>query len=271
MRHLKIFAIIIILLLAAAGAFFIAGWVAVNLGLTNVPGIQGNKLNVEEPAAPGGAAGSYNWNEGPEWAVLKIAIRKDAPLINRVAAETRVPARVITAQLVVEQLRLFHTERAAFKEILAPLRILGNQVLFSWGVMGMKEDTAIEIEKYLENPNSPFYPGPEYENLLDFQTEDIDQERFTRIASENNHYYAYLYAALYLKEVESQWQKSGYDLTEEVGIWSTLYNIGFKNSKPNPEPKIGGAAIPIAGTTWSFGGLAQEFYDSDELLAEFPR
>ena len=270
MKKLKIISFIILVAFAAAGFFFLAGWAAVNLGLTNVPGIRGNRLEVDSPAASAGAAGSV-WNDGAEWQALVAAIKKDVPLIRQVAAEADVPARVIAAQLVVEQLRLFHTERAAFKEILAPLRILGNQVLFSWGVMGMKEATAIQIEANLKNPDSPFYPGEKYENLLDFKTTDHNNERFERIANEKDHYYAYLYAVLYLKEVASQWQKAGYDLAGEVGIWSTLYNIGFDHSIPKPNPAVGGAAIPIGHIIWSFGGLAQEFYDSDELLAEFPR
>ncbi len=270
MKKLKIALNIIVVIFAAIGFFFISVWLAVNLGLTNVPGMKGNKLEVEKPAAPE-AAGSSSWSEGAEWQALEVAIKKDTAIIYRVASETDIPARAIVAQLVVEQLRLFHTERAAFKEILSPLRILGNQVLFSWGVMGMKEETAIAVENNLNNPTSPFYPGDKYNHLLDFKTENINQERFERIANEKKHYYAYLYAALYLKEVEKQWERAGYDITSEIGIWSTLYNIGFVHSIPKPNPEVGGAAIPIGDTIWSFGGLAQEFYESDKLLTEFPR
>ncbi len=261
----------VVLILAAVGAFFIVSWVAINLGLTNTPGIKGNRLEVAKEAPKEYAPGSSVWNKGEEWQSLEVAIQKDATLITRVSAETDVPARAIAAQLVVEQLRLFHTERAAFKEILSPLRILGNQVLFSWGVLGMKEETAIAVEKHLTDSTSPFYPGQKYEHLLDFKTTDHDKERFERIANERDHYYAYLYAALYLKQIESQWQKAGYDITTEIGIWSTLYNIGFIHSEPKPNPEIGGAAIKIGDTTWSFGGLAEEFYNSDELLTELPR
>ncbi|MDQ5957737.1 MAG: hypothetical protein QG665_61 [Patescibacteria group bacterium] len=268
---LKIFGMIIVLFFALAGAFFIFGWIAVNLGLTNTPGIKGNRLEVEKSAPISSDKGSSIWDQGEEWQSLEIAIKKDAEVINKVASETDIPARAIVAQLVVEQLRLFHTERAAFKEILAPLRILGNQVLFSWGVLGMKEETAIAVEKHLTDPASEFYPGKKYEHLLDFKTANHDKERFERIANERNHYYAYLYAALYLKEIESQWQKAGYDITSEIGVWSTLYNIGFTHSVPKPNPAVGGAAIPIGDTIWSFGGLAEEFYDSDKLLTEFPR
>ncbi len=271
MKKLKIIGFIVIIIFAAIGAFFMAVWIAVNLGLTNTPGIRGNRLKVEPTTPVEYGQGSSVWHKGEEWDSLEAAIKKDAPLINRVADETNVPARAIVSQLVVEQLRLFHTERAAFKEILSPLRILGNQVLFSWGVMGMKEETAKMIEDNLKNSNSPFYPGQKYEHLLDFQTTDHDKERFDRIANEKNHYYAYLYAGLYLKEVASQWQKAGYDLINSIGVWSTLYNIGFTHSEPKSNPEVGGAAIPIGDTVWSFGGLAQEFYESDKLLVEFPR
>jgi hypothetical protein len=40
---------------------------------------------------------------------------------------------------------------------------------------------------------------------------------------------------------------------------------------PKADPQIGGAAITVGGKTYSFGGLAAEFYASDLLLDVFPR
>jgi hypothetical protein len=137
--------------------------------------------------------------------------------------------------------------------------------------MGMKEATAISVEQNLQNPTSPFYLGTQYAHLLDFQTSDPQEERFARMTDQHAHYYSYLYAGLYLREVETQWKSAGFDIASRPEILSTLYNIGFANSKPNGNPQSGGAEIILNGEVYSFGKLAAEFYNSDELLTEFPK
>jgi hypothetical protein len=158
-----------------------------------------------------------------------------------------------------------------YKRFFEPWKILGSETQFSWGVMGVKEETAIQIEQNLTNTTSPYYLGAKYEHVLDFKTVDIKQERFTRMTDQHDHYYSYLYAGLYMKEVMHQWQKAGYDISQRPDLILTLYNIGFANSKPNPDPHSGGAEIKIYDQTYSFGSLASEFYYSDEFLGEFPR
>jgi len=147
---------------------------------------------------------------------------------------------------------------------------LGNQTQFSWGVVGLKEETAKKIELNLKDPTSPFYPGAAYAHLLDFQTANPDEERFNRIANDKNHYYAYLYAALYLKEVIAEWRQAGYDISNRPEILATLYNIGFTHSQPKSRPSTGGAEIKINGVKYTFGGLAYEFYYSSKLNNLFP-
>ena len=140
--------------------------------------------------------------------------------------------------------------------------------------MGIKEETALQIEKNLKDTTSPFYLGSKYENLLDFNTATstgITDQRFIRMTDQHAHYYSYLYAGLYLKQIETQWKNAGFNISNRPDILSTLYNIGFKNSKPNANPQSGGAEIPIAGKTYSFGSFAGAFYNSNELLMEFPR
>ncbi len=72
------------------------------------------------------------------------------------------------------------------------------------------------------------------------------------------------------KELLNQWQKAGYDISGRPELESTLYNIGFQNSHPNASPKSGGSVITVNGTTYSFGALAAEFYNSQELVEYFP-
>jgi len=258
-----------VLIFALIGLLLTAGFIGVKYGWTNVAGV------AELPSATTRTVlterAVFPWAQGPEWAALESAIIKDSELINRASAITDVSARIIVATLVPEQLRLYTSERELFKSFFGPLQVLGNQTQFSWGVMGFKPDTARAVEVHLKNPVSPFYPGAQYEHLLDFSTENAGAERFVRIANEDDHYYSYLYAALYLRQIIAQWERAGYDLTVRPDVLATLFNIGFGSSRPNAEPKAGGAPIEINGEMISFGRLAYEFYYSQELLEYFPR
>ena len=53
-------------------------------------------------------------------------------------------------------------------------------------------------------------------------------------------------------------------------IACTLYNVGFAQSKPKADPKVGGSGIAVGDAKYSFGSLGYEFYYSGELLDAFP-
>jgi hypothetical protein len=244
---------------AFIGVFFTLGYVAIRLHLTNVSGTN-NKI-IPAPVKLT-ASSTPQWTHNEEWVALKSAIAADKPTLDKAANDTGIPARLIVSQLVVEQLRLFTSSREIFKEVFEPLKILGIQSQYSWGVMGIKQDTAIQIEKNATDTSLLKY----------YSTKDsVDTERFNRLTDEHNHYWSYVYAALYLKQIEQQWQKAGFDISHNVGVLSTLYNIGYAHSKPNSTPEVGGAVIDIYGTNYSFGSLAESFYNSDELIDLFPR
>jgi hypothetical protein len=270
---LKKFFTVLLYLFAAIGFFLVAGYLAVRFGLTNEPGIIDTQREGFLGAAVTRSDYEGPWQSSEEWMVLEEAIRRDQEVIQRAADDSGVPARLIVANLVAEQLRLFFTEREAYKQFFYPLKILGPQTQFSWGVMGMKEETALKVESNLKDSSSPFYIHRDYEYSLQFPegTEDIKTARFVRMTDQHDHYYSYLYAGLYLRQLESQWEHEGFPLRGDVAILSTLYNIGFERSIPKADPKVGGAAIEIAGTTYSFGGLASDFYESDLLTDIFPR
>ena len=255
-----------------------AVYMAVELGWTKTPGIidrQHDYFKNQASTMNETSATSTNqaWSQGDEWQTLKDAVTKDKDVIDKVSQETGVPSRTIVSVLIVEQLRLFHDDREIYKQVFAPLKILGNQSQFSWGVMGIKQDTAKEIENNLKDPTSPWYLGPENGHLLDYSatTTDIDSARFDRLTNENDRYYSYLYGAICLKEIAFQWKNAGFPISDRPELLATLFNIGFVNSKPNATPQVGGAEIVIGTTIYSFGGLAGDFYYSDELPNEFPR
>lgn len=269
----KIFTIVVYIF-AFIGFVLVGGYFAVRYGVTNTTGIVDSQRQAFLANAV--SSGTPVWASTPEWQTLEAAIRRDAPTITKAAADSGVPARLIAANLIAEQLRLFFSERTIYEQIFSPLKILGSQTQFSWGVMGMKEDTAMTVENNLKDSSSPFYPGAQYVHLLDFATSTAPltnptEERFTRMTDQLNHYWSYLYAGLYMKEVETQWQNAGFPIASNPAIVSTLYNIGFANSHPNPNPEVGGAAITINNQAESFGGLAEDFYNSNLLLDIFPR
>ncbi len=216
------------------------------------------------------SANAFYWINTPEWQAIRDAVIKDKPVIDQVNQITGIESRLIVSNMIVEQLRLFNSEREVFKKFFEPLKILCSANKISLGVMGIKEQTAIDIENHLKDPASNYYLGKDSENILNFSTDNINQERYDRLASEKDHYYSYLYGALYLKEMMTQWKKAGYDIQYRPEIVGTLFNVGFPQSKPNADPKVGGSQIKIGEKEYSFGSLAYEFYYSGELANEFP-
>ncbi len=277
-RMLKKIGKIIVYAFAIIGFVLVAGYAAVQLGFTNTTGVIDNQRAGFLEGAGGAAPASdidasLPWTNTEEWGVLDAAVRKDVSALTRAGRDSGVSSRLILANLITEQLRLFFTEREFYKQFFFPLKILGSQTQFSWGVMGMKEDTAIQVENNLKDSSSPFYLGPAYEHLLDFSatTTDMKQARFVRMTDQHNHYWSYLYAGLYIKEIEAQWRSAGFPIDNRPDVLSTLFNIGFAHSVPNANPQVGGAEIDIGNQKYSFGGLAADFYNSNLLTDIFPR
>lgn len=207
----------------------------------------------------------YSWIDTEEWENIKKAITKDEAVIKSAAAAAKVDPRTIVSICIVEQFRLYFTQRELYEKIFKPLTILASANKMAWGVMSIKEKTAIEIERNLKDPTSVFYPGQEYTNLLDFASLDISSERYNRLSSEKDHYYSYLYSGLYIKEILNQWNTAGFNIDDRPEIIATLFNIGFKNSAPKENALVGGSTIDINNTKYTFGSLAYEFYYSGEM------
>lgn len=212
----------------------------------------------------------FDWMNIMEWGDFKIAVEKDKKLIDSAANATGVEARLIVSCLVGEQIRLFNSSREAYKKWIGPLKILSVESTFSFGVTGIKEHTAIQIETHLKNPMSEFYLGKKYEKLLDFNSNDPHAERITRLTSYKNHYYSYLYAAIFLKQVKMQWERAGFPIEHRPEILATLFNVGYPQSVPKANPRVGGSTIKIKDKGYTFGAVAFQFYYSGELFDLFP-
>lgn len=216
---------------------------------------------------------AFEWMNIAEWKTFKEAVSKDKKLIDSVAKQTGVEGRLIVSCLVGEQIRLFNSSREAYKKWIGPLKVLSVESQFSFGVTGIKELTAKNIEQHLKDPSSIYYLGSKYEGLLDFQGQDtatINKERIDRLTDFHNHYYSYMYAALFLKQVKMQWEREGFPIDKRPEILATLFNVGYPQSKPKSNPRVGGSTIKIYEKPYSFGAIAYQFYYSGELFDLFP-
>lgn len=212
----------------------------------------------------------YEWMNMSEWEDFKIAVQKDKKIIDSVANLTHVESRLIVSCLVGEQIRLFNSDREAYKKWIGPLKILSVESKFSLGVTGIKELTAQKMEANLKDTTSIYYLGKEYEKLLDFKSDNPQQERFDRLTSYRNHFYSYMYAAIFLKQVKVQWEKMGFPIDKRPEILATLFNVGYPQSVPKNNPKVGGSTIRIKEKEYTFGLIAYQFYYSGELNDFFP-
>lgn len=216
----------------------------------------------------GGAV--FAWADGEVWDTIKAGIIKDRDAINRAAEIFGLEPRMLLVGLVGEQVRLFNSQRELVKKFFAPLKILGNANKISLGVMGIKEATAHDIRTHLKDPSSEYYLGTSYENVLN-ACPTAEKDMYACLTSEEDgHYASYLYASAYLKQILSQWNKAGFDLQYRPEILGTLYNVGFPQSHPKPNPKVGGSTVKVGDKEYTFGRIAYEFYYSGELLNEFP-
>jgi len=284
-RYFRLIFKILFCVFALIGVFFSLVFVGMRFGLFNVRGsiAERNSFFLDndsevsiliEKAIPclEVGKGTCSWNETPEWQVVHGGLLKDIAIIKRVGRETGVSERKIAMVVVPEQLRFFTSEREVFKRYFEPLKILGTLSQFSLGVSGIKEDTALLVEEYASSTTSPFYPGAGMDSLIKYDDgADPKKELFNRLTDEKDHYYSYLYTALLIKEIESQWRVAGFDISSRPEITATLFNIGFKNSKPNATPLSGGAVVETGGTQYAFGDLGGSFYYSSELEDVFPK
>ena len=210
------------------------------------------------------------WMNTPEWEALKVAIKKDKRLIDSAAYVTGVEPRLIVSCLIGEQIRLFNSKREMYKKYLGPVKVLSVQSQFSFGVNGIKDFTAEWVERNLKNDTSVFYMGKQYEHILDFRTADHETERISRLVDYHNHYYSYVYTGCILHQTKKQWERAKYDLSKRPEILFTLFNVGFPQSNPGPNPQCGGSHITVGDKVYTFGAIGFDFYYSGELAKEFP-
>ena len=85
-----------------------------------------------------------------------------------------------------------------------------------------------------------------------------------------NHLYSYIYTGCILHQTMLQWRRAGYDISDRPDVLFTLFNVGFDQSVPKPDPVPGGSHIEVGDRMYTFGGIGFDFYYSGELAEAFP-
>ena len=211
------------------------------------------------------------WMATPEWEALKEAITRDSALIREAGRLTGVEPRLIVGCLIGEQIRLFNSKREMYKKYLGPVKVLSVQSQFSYGVNGIKDFTAEAVEEHLKDPSSEYYMGPAYEHLLDYpEGANVVEERYKRLVDYGSHLYSYIYTGCILHQTMLQWRRAGYDISDRPDLLFTLFNVGFSQSVPKPDPMPGGSHIKVGDREYTFGAIGFDFYYSGELASVFP-
>ena len=206
------------------------------------------------------------WMYTEEFKIIEAGLEKDKEIIDRVSKETNISPKLIKSVIIAEQLRFFTSERESYKKWFEPLKILGTMSKFSLGVSGIKPDTARAIENNLINNKSDLYLNNNFARLLltdeQILNKSINEDGviFDRLTNNKDHYYSYLYTAIFIKEIITGWQKAGYNIDNNAGIIATIFNLGFDKSIPNNNPQIGGSTIDIAGNKYYYGELADLYF-----------
>ncbi len=211
------------------------------------------------------------WSSSAEWALMKEFFTRDQDIIKLAARDAGIEPRILLGGIIGEQFRFFGSRRESFKQYFEPLKILASLSNTSYGIAGLKPKTVRQIEEHMADPSSPFYLGTNMQDFFAYdEGADPEAVRFSRITDVKDPYYSYLYVGLFMKQIEAQWMRAGYDIRNRPDVFATLYNLGFYYSVPKSDPQSGGSEIAVNGNTYTFGDLAYEFYYSGELLDVFP-
>lgn len=278
-RILNIIYTVFLYLFASIGFIFVCVLIAMQFGWLNVKGSSSSRNKYFQVPATAILSVTNNnsikseWMGTDQWSLMKYVFTRDQDVIKKAAQDAGISPRVLLGGVMGEQFRFFNNRRESFKNYFEPMKILASLSNTSFGIAGIKPKTVGQIEDNLKNPASLFYLGPQMENVITYDSSmtDIESVRMDRITNTKDPYYSYLYVGLYMRQIEAQWAKSGYDIHNNAGIMATLYNLGFYYSRPNANPTIGGSVINIDGVDYTFGDIAHEFYYSDELLDIYPR
>lgn len=104
----------------------------------------------------------------------------------------------------------------------------------SIGFCQVKLKTAYWIETQLNDSKSIYYPGDKYKGLL--KVSKSPDEIIKKLYSDSLNI---LYAAAYIKIIQSRWENAGFPITDRPDITGTLYFTGlFRRTGEERKPRV---------------------------------
>lgn len=168
--------------------------------------------------------------ENPDTTIFKITQNKS--LIYKACDLFDVDVKILSSIIFVERRENFTWEDDAMDEYLAQVGLNS-----SIGFCQVKLKTTYWIENQLNDTSSIFYPGENYNHIL-----DVSKSSREIIDKLQNDSLNIMYAAAYLRIMISRWEKEDYPIDQKSDILGTLYSTGlfYRNGeerKPNSNPK----------------------------------
>lgn len=170
------------------------------------------------------------FSESSETTYSKIIDRKK--LIITASEKFDINPAYLSAVIYTERTENYDWTDDVFDEVIA--RVGKNSSL---GFSQVKMKTAYFIEKQLSDSTNEFYCGAKYSAILELSKTPFQIIEKLDVDSLN-----ILYAAAYLKIIQSYWNKKGYSIDNKPDIIGSLYQLGLfqlngKVREPHFNPK----------------------------------
>ncbi len=174
---------------------------------------------------------SFIFAEHPDTTMFKL--KEQSENIEYASKTFNIDSVKLKAIIYVERTNNYNWQDEYFDDYLAKK---GQNSSIGFCQVQMK--TAYWIECQLADSTSEFYPGNEYKDILPIS--QSAQEIIDKL--EDNHM-NFLYAAAYIRIIQSYWESRGYSIDDRVDIIATIFSYGMFSRqtgeplKPNADPK----------------------------------
>ncbi len=168
--------------------------------------------------------------EHPDTTFSKIKINQD--LIKEACELFDVDSKILFSIIYVERTQNYTWEDDALDEYLAQVGLNS-----SIGFCQVKLKTAYWIEVQLNDCNATHFVAKRYKGIL--KLSNSPKEIISKLQNDSLNI---LYAAAYIKIIQTRWQKEGFPIIKKPAILGTLYSTGLyyrdgTERKPNKNPK----------------------------------
>ena len=173
---------------------------------------------------------TFIYGERPDTTLRKIKLKRD--LIIGASRIFDISPSILASIIYTERMLNYTWEDKALDKILAEAGVNS-----SIGFSQVKLKTAYWIEVQLNEKSSKFFPGEKYKGKLKLSASPNEIIRKLENDSLN-----IMYAAAYLRIIESRWARAGCPINGRTEILGTLYSTGLFNRdgserKPKKNPK----------------------------------